>query len=219
MKASGQGKRGSKARALVRGEPVVQGVLAATLEELGQVGYRALRIEDVAARAGVNKTTVYRRWPSKPELVRAAIVALPGESLNISSQGSLRVDFLEIARRVAALGRSPVFRGVGRVIAAEGADPELMAIAKSVRETYATAFTAMFEAAAARGELASGVDPMLLLTVLGAAIQQRLLSDPGGLDEPTLVRIVDLLLHGALAREAHKPGSTRPRAARATRST
>ena len=52
----------------------MQGVLSAVLQELSRVGYRGLRIEDVALRAGVNKTTVYRRWPTKIELVRAALV-------------------------------------------------------------------------------------------------------------------------------------------------
>jgi AcrR family transcriptional regulator len=48
---------------------VVRGVMEATLAELALTGYGALRIEDVAVRAGVNKTTVYRRWPTKEELV------------------------------------------------------------------------------------------------------------------------------------------------------
>ena len=74
-------KRGAaKKRALVRGEPVVRGILAAALEELASAGYRALRIEDVATRAGVNKTTVYRRWPTKEDLVRAEADAAAAEA-------------------------------------------------------------------------------------------------------------------------------------------
>ena len=54
-----------------RSARVVQEVLTATAEELGRSGYAALRIEDVAERAGVNKTTIYRRWPTKAALVKA----------------------------------------------------------------------------------------------------------------------------------------------------
>ena len=59
-----------------RGEPVIRRALAATLRELARVGYAALRFEEVAGRAGVNKTTVYRRWPDKQALVRAALLSL-----------------------------------------------------------------------------------------------------------------------------------------------
>ena len=55
-----------------RGAPVVHAVLEATLDELGLVGYGALSVEQVATRAGVNKTTVYRRWPTKAALVERA---------------------------------------------------------------------------------------------------------------------------------------------------
>ena len=49
-----------------RSERVVRDVLDASAKELARVGYAALRMDDVAAAAGVNKTTVYRRWPTKP---------------------------------------------------------------------------------------------------------------------------------------------------------
>ena len=52
-------------------------VLRTTLEVLGQQGYAGLRVEDVAAGAGVNKTTIYRRWPTRADLVIAALTSLP----------------------------------------------------------------------------------------------------------------------------------------------
>src|SRR4051794_31864923 len=83
-----------KRRPLVRGEPVVRGVLGAALEELGRRGYGALKIDDVAMRAGVNKTTVYRRWPTKEDLVRAALLSITADRFVIPDTGSLRSDLL-----------------------------------------------------------------------------------------------------------------------------
>src|SRR5262245_16386487 len=74
MSAKPRAKRSGGKGPLVRGEAVVRGILAAALEELARTGYGALRIEGVAARAGVNKTTVYRRWATKENLVRAALL-------------------------------------------------------------------------------------------------------------------------------------------------
>src|SRR5262245_40170336 len=98
-----QARRSEGRGPLVRGEAVVRGVLTAALEELGQTGYGALRIEDVAARAGVNKTTVYRRWPTKEDLVRAALLAMTVDKFVVPNTGSLRGDLLEMARRMVAM--------------------------------------------------------------------------------------------------------------------
>src|SRR5215471_3261467 len=56
-----------------RSERVVQQVLAATVAELAESGFRAFRMDVVSAAAGVYKTTIYRRWPGKKQLVAAAV--------------------------------------------------------------------------------------------------------------------------------------------------
>ena len=67
----GPARRTEGVRVQGRSARVVEIVLKATAEELGRVGFLALRIDDVAERSGVNKTTIYRRWASKEELVAA----------------------------------------------------------------------------------------------------------------------------------------------------
>src|SRR5262249_40598485 len=81
-----------RARIGGRSERVVRAVLAATTAELGRVGYAALRMEDVATTAGVNKTTVYRRWPTKADLVGAAMRGLGAPAQPAPDTGSLRGD-------------------------------------------------------------------------------------------------------------------------------
>ncbi len=193
---------------LVRGEPVVRGVLGAALEELGRAGYGALRIEDVAARAGVNKTTIYRRWPTKEDLVRAALLSITSGSVVVPNTGSLRTDLLEIARGMVEMTRSCEGQGLMRVIIAEGPGSELMAIARSLRKTHEAVPRSVIEAAQARGELAPDIDAMLLFDVLVSALKGRLLMDRQEVDEAFLARLLDLLLLGALAPH-HRDGPPR----------
>src|SRR5512132_837681 len=196
-------KRGSAAKkhALVRGEPVVRGILAATMEELARTGYGPLRIEDIATRAGVNKTTIYRRWPTKEDLVRAGLLSMGGDgSFCAPNSGSLRTDLLTIARRIIAVAGSPQGRSLSRVIVAEGPDSELMVIAKSLRDVHEAVIRSMVEAAEARGELAPGIDEMLLFNVLGAIVHERLFFDRESITDGFLDSLVDLLLLGASPR-------------------
>ena len=200
-------KRGSaKKRALVRGEPVVRGILIATLEELASAGYRALRIEDVATRAGVNKTTVYRRWPTKEELVRAALLSVTDEKIIPPDTGSLRGDLLALGRAVNEIQTSPVGQSLFHVFLAEGPDSELMAIARSLRAVQEAGLRAIVESAVARGELAPGTDPMLPCELLGAYLQHRMIAHRASVDEAQLARVVDVILLGVLHPDRRKQG-------------
>ena len=68
--------RAPQSRVGGRSARVVADVLRTTLEIIGEHGFAGLRVEDVAARAGVNKTTIYRRWPTRGDLVIAALTEL-----------------------------------------------------------------------------------------------------------------------------------------------
>ncbi|MDC0744598.1 TetR/AcrR family transcriptional regulator [Polyangium mundeleinium] len=189
----------SERRALVRGEPVVRGVLAATLEELAEVGYEALRIEDVATRAGVNKTTVYRRWPTKQDLVRAAFRSITVDRAVTPDTGSLRGDLIVIARHIATQASSPELLGLRRLLFAEDRDADLVAIAQSIHESMEALPRPVIEAAEARGELAPGIDATLIFRSLAATIHHRLGLERRPIDEGFLAGLVELLLVGALA--------------------
>ncbi|HEX6244732.1 MAG TPA: helix-turn-helix domain-containing protein, partial [Polyangiales bacterium] len=87
----GPSRRTEGVRIQGRSARVVEAVLQATAEELGRVGFLALRIDDVAERSGVNKTTIYRRWATKEELV-AAMLERMTLSHEVPDTGSLRGD-------------------------------------------------------------------------------------------------------------------------------
>lgn len=184
---------------LVRGEAIIRRVLDAALEELSQVGYQGFRIEEVAARAAVNKTTVYRRWPTKEELVRDALTRFEGGDPVVESTGSLREDMLFLARTYAVLASRPLGASVVRMLMAESFDPEVSALVRSLRDRTVAVPRALIAAAAARGELLPGLDPDVLVNAMAGALQHRIFFMREEADEAYLTSLVDLLLSGALS--------------------
>ena len=102
------GPAGARRRAQ-RGRPRSQeadrAILTAAVELLAERGLAAMSIEEVAARAGVGKTTIYRRWPSKGLLALDAFVASFREEQPLPDTGTLRGDLLRRCTR--GCGRSP----------------------------------------------------------------------------------------------------------------
>jgi AcrR family transcriptional regulator len=200
----GAKRKTSKKPVLVRGEPVVRGVLEATLEELAVAGYGALRIEDVAARAGVNKTTIYRRWPTKQELVGAALRSVTVERVVQPETGSLRGDLLEIGRHMAMIMSSAEGQALRRILIAEERNPEFTDISRQLRDSMDALPLPVIEAARTRGELAPGFDAVLPFRVLAGSLQHRLFMEGRDIDDGFLHQLVDLLLLGALAPDKRK---------------
>jgi AcrR family transcriptional regulator len=74
-------------------------ILNAVIELLGELGYEAMTMDAVAARAHASKTTIYRRWQDKPEMVRAAVEAYVGRrAIEFADSASLREDLMVVMR-------------------------------------------------------------------------------------------------------------------------
>ena len=191
----GGSRRTGHARTGGRAAQVVDKVMRATLRELGHVGYAALRVEDVAARSGVNKTTVYRRWPTKAELVAAALER-EMRALPPVDTGSLRGDLRTSLLSVVQMG--PTARGLLRVVLAERTEPAVDAITRRLRDELRRARIEMVKRGIERGELARGVDPELVVDLISAPLHRALM-----FDEPMrardIDRILDVILAGAAA--------------------
>lgn len=137
-----------------------QAILDATLAILQEQGYRGLTIEGVAVRAGVGRPTIYRRWPSKPALVVAALVQSARLAIPAVDTGSLRRDLIAVQHHQIELMNPPESRRVtAGLIADLVADPELA-------QTYVTQYLAprravvfeVLQRGVDRGELAADVD-------------------------------------------------------------
>jgi AcrR family transcriptional regulator len=83
-----------------RGAVLERAILEAALEQLGTVGWNGLTMEGIAAGAQTGKAAVYRRWPSKEDLVVDALQAGLPRLREAPDLGSVRADLLELCRRV-----------------------------------------------------------------------------------------------------------------------
>ncbi|MBX3227351.1 MAG: TetR/AcrR family transcriptional regulator [Labilithrix sp.] len=181
-----------------RSERVVAAVLGAAVAELAEVGYGAFRLEDVAARAGVAKTTVYRRWPAKIDLVEAAlrsVVRLRDE--DIPDTGTARGDVLALLDRSVRLMGTSSGRAVARVMTTEGGDEDFQRLAKRIRDESRAYRARVIERAVARGELPASTDAYLVLDCIFAPVMSRILKFGESVDKKTRERLVDLVLTGA----------------------
>jgi AcrR family transcriptional regulator len=178
-------------------------IAAATVALLVERGYDELTIEGVAEQAGVNKTTIYRWWPSKAALVGAAV--LRGELLHfeVPDTGSLRGDLREFVRHVAhLLTTAPTAQVAQALLAAAQRAPELQEQAAAFFAAGMAGGAVITERAVRRGELPAHLaDPEPLLDLVTGAIWMRttIRRAPMPADFPD--RVVDLVLDGVLTSE------------------
>lgn len=193
-----------------RSERVVRAVMHAAAAEIARAGYAALRVEDVAARAGVNKTTIYRRWPTKAELVKATLRSFADGSQAPPDTGALRLDLLELVRRFVAVASTPEGQGIYRMLLAELHVPEVEALARALREERLAPWREVLERGVARGELPPGTDLDLLVEMIRGVVTNRLFRLRAPVDAGVLESIVDVVVLGAKAGGALRRGPAAP---------
>ena len=159
-----------------RSAAVARKVRTATLELLDEVGYEDLQLPAVAARAGVNKTTVYRRWPSKVLLVAQLLHDLTAEQVPIPDTGSLRTDLEGMLGQVADVLRLPAVRAIaGAVITIADDDPEIDAARRRFWDDRFGRAAVVVERAIERGELPADTHPRTFLEHVFGILYFRLL--------------------------------------------
>jgi AcrR family transcriptional regulator len=193
----------------------VRAVLEATTAELARVGYSGLRMEDVAAKAGVNKTTIYRRWPTKPLLVGAAVRSHKGPVLDPPKRGSLRQDLLDLLSRANKRADTPEGQCVLRMLVQEADHPEVAALTHELRREHRAPWIDVVERAIAAGELPEGTDPEIVVELLvGIVTIRRLLHLHDPVPEGLLASAVELIVTGAQHGGAKRRGAASRRAVR-----
>lgn len=195
-----------------RGPKVRAAVLAATLAELGEQGYANLTIDNVAQRAGVHKTTVYRRWKDRESLVVAAVVDHVATGVPVPDTGSIDTDLRQWARSLVKWLTSPTGTAVFAATMSDAA--HLPEIAQAKRHFYEDRFQRagpVVTRAIARGQLPAHTDPPELIKTLIAPIYLRLLVTAEPIDQATADHAAQVALVAARA------GALSPRTSAPTR--
>jgi AcrR family transcriptional regulator len=170
-------------------------ILDATLEILLDKGYAGLTIDGVAARTGVGRPTIYRRWRSKPALVIAALTQSP-HLLLTPDTGTLRDDLLAFQRDQVKLMDAPTSRRITAGLVADlVADPELA-------ETYLgdyvglrqTSVREALQRGIERGELRADADLVLIYDLLIGPLFTRSVVRGERLGPEIAEQTVDLIL-------------------------
>lgn len=179
-----------------------QAILDAARQALVELGWGRLTLGDVAARAGVAKTTLYRRWANKSELVVDAVAVLFDE-LDLPDHGSLRSDVEGMVLRFAALLEQPAARTALMAVVAEATRDEALRqrIRQSVVDRQKRLVVEGRRRAQARGEIppddgdpAPQVD--LVFDVIAGAVVHRVLVSCEPVDADWAARFTGLLLGG-----------------------
>lgn len=179
-------------------------ILAATREALVELGWSKLTLVDVANRAGVAKTTLYRRWAGKNELVVDAVAELFDE-LELPDRGSLAADIEGVVLQFAALLSRPEARsGLMAVVAESTLDEALRErIRVSIVERQKRLVLTGRARAQDRGELPPEPDPDeaarvvgLIFDMVAGAVVHRTLVSGRPVDEEWLHGFTRVLLSG-----------------------
>jgi AcrR family transcriptional regulator len=194
--ASGRGRRRDRA--------IDDRIIEQLLALLGSHGYAGLTLDELAARSGVAKTTILRRWPSKAAVAAAGVERLALQSVDVPDSGTLRADLLALlhgAEETFVRGRGQF---VARLIREAGHHPEITDLVYTVIHTRRQAYRRVLSLAIARGELAPSVDQDLMIDLLIGPIWTRLLITR----DPITSEYVDSIVEAVLMAFDVKPATT-----------
>jgi AcrR family transcriptional regulator len=171
-------------------------ILQATRELLVECGVRKLTIEKVAARAGVAKTTIYRRWRDKDELALAVVLDMVEQVVMLPELGNTRAELLAFVNAaVDVLGSTLMGRVMQGLVSDLATDPDL---AQAFRERVVSVRDAeverLVERGIRRGDLRADTDPITAHDLLIGPVYYRLLLTGQPLDRAFAKHTVDAVL-------------------------
>jgi AcrR family transcriptional regulator len=190
-----------------RGHALDKAILNATIVEIDLSGYAGLSMERVAERARASKASLYRRWPSKVELVMAAIYDLLPDPASAADTGSLRGDLLALFRSSAEMLAGPAGTAIRGLMSDALREPELAAqLRRYTRGRSVAAMQEVVRRALERGELLPGPITARQLEAGLSVMRFHFLTHGPPVPDQVIVEIVDEvvlpLLHAAAGRHA-----------------
>lgn len=172
-----------------------EAILDAAIDLFAACGFDGLTVEGVAARAGVGKTTVYRRYPSKVDLVMDAAECLAAQRAAVPDTRNARDDLLALANGlVTFLTTTAAGRMIPALVADRRRNADLAAAHARFVAERRERYKRVVQRAIERGELRSDVDVELVVDVLVAPIFYRYLISGAPLDDAFTEALVDAVL-------------------------
>ena len=172
-------------------------VLAATVEVLAVHGPSGLTVGEVAARAGVHETSIYRRWGTRERLALEAMAELSGTVLPVPDTGTLHDDLVAFGEELRGYDESPLGLALIRTMATHDDDEQAATVRRQFWDARHAECKVIVERAVIRGELPASVDGRFLLEVYVAPIHTRALLTREAATTEFLHRLATLVITGA----------------------
>ena len=186
-------------------------ILDAAIEVLAEAGFDGMTIDMVAARAKAGKATIYRRWPSKADLVLDAVVCMKAGELDaehLPDTGTLRGDLVAMIRPRSIEEGERKLRIMGGLFGMISSSPELAdAVHTAIVEPRAAVNRLFLRRAIERGEISSDCDVETLAVIAPAMAAFRLLVQRRPVDADFLVSLIDGVLLPAAGIDPHRPAT------------
>ena len=148
-------------------------VLAAAAELLFERGLAGASVDEIVRRSGVAKTTLYRHWPTRADLLRDACSTI-GTPLDVPDAGSFVGDATAVVTALARLLRSARWTSVlPSIVDAAERDPDIAAMYAKLQQGYSAPLDTVVRRAVARGELPADTDPAVLVAALTGPLFYR----------------------------------------------
>lgn len=168
---------------------------SAAIELLREVGYERLSIEAVAHRACVSKSTIYRRWKNKAELIADAVHHYAFCKMPTFDTGSLRDDLIAVISEKVRTMQSADGQLFAGLMVATRTDSDLADLMlSSMSEGAGSVHSVIFERAIARGEISPSADIQTVLEITPAVITFRLFMSRQTVDKKFIEHFVDNVL-------------------------
>ncbi|MET0594384.1 MAG: TetR/AcrR family transcriptional regulator C-terminal ligand-binding domain-containing protein [Polyangiaceae bacterium] len=200
----------------LRGDRLVANVLEAAIAELSNLGTQNISVENVAERARVNKTTIYRRWPTPERLIRDALMHIAREGIVVPNTGTLRADLSKLLEMLRILLASPHTHALIRMHLGGTMHGELARLALTIQRQKDKQMKTVFVRAVERGELPPETDIDLLYDTLVGAFFNLAVFRQERASLARMERAIDLILDGA-KNSARPWREKRPRGAKSDR--
>ncbi|HEX3669866.1 MAG TPA: TetR/AcrR family transcriptional regulator [Acidimicrobiia bacterium] len=174
-----------------------QAIRDAAVELFAERGFEGVSVEDVAERAGVSRATIYRRYPSKVDLIVEAGGCLASDDVAFPDTGNLGDDLRGLARSlVKAFKDNPAGRVMPVMIFERRRYPELDAGYRKFLSDRKTRTRRVLQRAVERGELPNDTDVAVMSSMLVGPIFHRLIITQEPLNDAFVDALVDALLRG-----------------------